>query len=133
MRRSLITILLFLLRASYLEAKCGNSFIYIEGAIIGTVADVTVSVQVSPDPNWEPQPAISINKDGKFQAKVYFDRTNSEGRLHDNCSREPNTVTVQTMRDGRLIDQVRLAIKHDFVMKDRFDYQARSPVELRSD
>ena len=132
MRRQLITILLFLLTASYLEAKCGNSFIYIEGAITGPVADVTVLVQVSPDPNWESQPAISIDKDGKFQAKVYFDRTKSEGRFHENCSREPNTVVVQAMRDGRPIDQVHLAIKHDFVMKDRFDYEARSPVELHS-
>lgn len=132
MQRQLIVILFILFTASVLEAKCGNSFIYVDGIVTGTVGNATVSVQVSPDPNWEPQPAISIGNDGKFQAKVYFDRTKSEGKFHQNCSRQPDTVTVQLLREGRTVDQVQLTIDHDFLKKDRFDYETRSPVDLHS-
>ena len=123
---------LILLAASSVEAKCGNSIIYIDGVITGVMSDTTVSVQVTPDPNWEPQPSIAVKADETFRAMVYFDRTKAEGRIHDNCSRKPDDVTVQLLKNGRTADQVHLTIKHDFVAKGRLDYETREPVKLHS-
>jgi hypothetical protein len=116
---------------SAILAKCGNSAIVIKGLITGSIDGSTVSVQVVPDPNWEPQPAIVIESNGQFEVSVYFDRTEA-GHVRESCSRKPRTVTVQLRRNGRLIDQVALEITRDFVSEHNTDYKLRSPVTLHS-
>jgi hypothetical protein len=132
MPRCFLVIPLVLLVACSLEAKCGNSMIVVEGVITGSITDATVLVQVTPDANWEPQPVVSIAPSGKFRATVYFDRTRAEGRKRDDCTREPEGVTIQIRKGNRVVDQTNLKIDHDFVKKNRLDYEARLPVALRS-
>jgi hypothetical protein len=114
------------------SAKCGNSAILIKGEISGYVGGTTVSVQVAPDPNWEPQPAPTIDAEERFQVTVYFDRTKSEGRVRDNCSRKPESVTVQLRKNGRVLDKTTLGVKKDFVRKNGADYEIRYPITLHA-
>lgn len=114
--------------------KCVNRIIYIEGSIVGSDNDglsVKVKVVVTPDPNWEPQPEISI-KDGKFSGEVYFDATKSEGRARDNCSRVPEEVEVVLLMDGREVNRIRLNVSKAFRRDVRHDYKLRSPIVLHS-
>ncbi len=79
--------------------KCAHRTIYIEGSVVGAVTyGLSVKVEVTPDPNWEPQPTISI-KDAKFSGKVYFDATKSEGRVRDDCTRIPDRVEVVLLKN----------------------------------
>jgi len=133
MPRCLFLIPLISLVACCLEAKCGNSMIVVEGIVAGSASDVTASLQVNPDPNWSPQPAVLIDADGKFRATVYFDRTKAEGHSRDNCSRKPDSVMIQLRKDNRVVDQVNLKVDRDFVRKSRLDYKTRSPITLHSD
>ena len=132
MRRRVGISLLIVLFARCAAAKCGNSLIAVEGVIVGPNVGVTISLLVSPDPNWTPQPAIPIDAKGRFRATAYFDRTKSEGHSRDNCSRMPATVTVQLRKEDRILDQTVLNISHDFVRKNRIDYEARRPATLHS-
>ena len=113
-------------------AKCGNSAIIIEGVIVGSAVDATVAIQVAPDPNWEPQPPISIDAKGRFRATVYFDRTKS-GARSDTCSRKPDIVTIQLKEAGQVLDQVKINAARDFVRKNRIDYETRSPLTLHAE
>lgn len=113
-----------------LLAKCGNSVITIKGLISGPVAGSTVSAEVVPDPNWNSQPTTVIDTDGQFHMTVYFDRT--EPRRRERCSRKPETVILQLHRNGKLVDQVTLQIKRDFVSKDNTDFSVRAPITLHS-
>jgi hypothetical protein len=55
------TMLLF---AAHGVCKCVNRIIYVEGRVLGPITDgLRVRVEVTPDPNWEPQPDIVL-KDG---------------------------------------------------------------------
>ncbi|HEY6937749.1 MAG TPA: hypothetical protein VI424_11385, partial [Terriglobales bacterium] len=86
MPKQLLLISFVLLAVSGLQAKCGNSILYIDGSLTGSAANSIVTAHVTPDPNWEPQPAVSVDKSGTFRAIIYFDRTKPEGRIRDNCS-----------------------------------------------
>jgi len=44
----------------------------------------------------------------------------------------PATVTVQLRKEDRILDQTVLNISHDFVRKNRIDYEARRPATLHS-
>jgi hypothetical protein len=111
--------------------KCVNRIIYVGGSILGPIADgLKVMVEVTPDPNWEPQPDIVI-KDGKFAGEVYFNATKAEGRVRDNCSRVPTTVEVLLLKDGREVNRVRLDVFKDFTKNERNDYKPRSPILLQ--
>jgi hypothetical protein len=125
-----IGILLLLIQSA--EAKCGNSSVTVIGRISGQTIGASVLVKISPDPNWEPQPDISIASDGAFKATVYFDRTSAERSTRDNCSREPDEVTVQLFKNGHVIDSVTLNRVSDFDKKQRHEYELRSPVILHS-
>src|SRR6266404_983996 len=80
--------------------KCVHRIIHVDGSIVSAASDgMTVKVEVTPDPNWEPQPEISV-KGGSFAGEIYFDATESEGRVRDNCSRVPEKVEVILLKDG---------------------------------
>jgi hypothetical protein len=132
MRRCVRISLLVLLLARCAAAKCGNSLITVEGVIVGPNAGATISLLVSPDPNWTPQPAITIDAEGRFRATAYFDRTKSEGRRRDNCSRTPSTVTLELRKEDRIVGQTTLNISREFVRKNRIDYELRSLARLHS-
>lgn len=112
--------------------KCVHRIIHIEGSIAGSTLDgLAVKAEVTPDPNWEPQPEISI-KDGKFVGVVYFDATKSEGRVRDDCSRVPETVEVVLFRDGHEVDRVRLDVSKAFIRDEQHNYKLRTSLTLRS-
>jgi len=111
--------------------KCVNRIIYIEGSVLDPIADgLKVMVEVTPDPNWEPQPDIVI-KEGKFAGKVYFNATKAEGRVRDNCSRVPTTVEVLLLKDGREVNRVRLDVSKEFTKTELHDYKPLSPILLQ--
>jgi hypothetical protein len=111
-------------------SKCVNRIIYVDGSIVGPVIDdLKVTVEVTPDPNWEPQPDISI-KDAKFAGEVYFNATKAEGRVRDDCSRVPTTVEVLLVKHGREVNRVRLDVSREFT-KNQQGYRTRSPILLR--
>jgi hypothetical protein len=113
-------------------SKCVHRIIHVEGNIVSPRSDgMIVRVEVTPDPNWEPQPEISV-KDGKFAGEVYFDATKSEGRVRDNCSRVPERVEVVLLKDGHEIDRVRLDVPKAFAKDELHDYKLRSPITLHS-
>ena len=110
--------------------KCRHLIIYVEGSIVSPGTDgLSVKLEVTPDPNWEPQPDIEI-KEGKFAGQVYFDATKKEGRVRDNCSRVPATVEVLLFKDGHEVDRVRLDVSKKFKKNELHDYKLRSPVIL---
>jgi hypothetical protein len=110
--------------------KCVNRIIYVDGSIVGPITDrLKVIVEVTPDPNWEPQPNIAINGD-KFAGEVYFNATKSEGRVRDNCSRVPTIVAVLLLKDGHEVNRVQLDVSKEFIRNEQHDYKARSPIML---
>ena len=112
--------------------KCVHNSIYVEGSVYGPAgAKFKLRVEVTPDPNWEPQPDLSV-KDGRFKGVVYFDTTKSEGRVRDNCSRVPEGVDVVLLKDGREVDRVHLDASKAFVKDKQHGYKLRKPVMLRS-
>jgi hypothetical protein len=112
--------------------KCRHRIIHVEGSIVSPATDgLSVKVEVTPDPNWEPQPEVSV-KDGKFAGEVYFDATKSEGRVRDNCSRIPERVEVVMLKDGHEVDRVRLDVSKAFVKDELHNYKLRSPITLHS-
>jgi len=111
------------------QCKCANRIIYIEGRLTGFVTDgLSIKVDVTPDPNWEPQPSIVIS-DGWFSGRVYFDSTKSEGQHKDDCSRTPEKVEVILLQNGISLDRVTLAVSKAFVKSQR-DYKLRLPITL---
>lgn len=134
MYRSLapITIAFVLLFVTPAITKCVNRFIEIKGEIVGKISDdLQLAVEVTPDPNWEPQGKIKI-KNGKFEGTIFFNTTKSEGRTRDNCSRTPDTVEVILLEGETEINRVRLLISKDFVKNKLHDYELRSPIQLQS-
>jgi hypothetical protein len=113
--------------------KCVNRVIQLEGVIAGpSGGDLTVSVQVTPESNWEPQPEIVI-KDHKFSATVLFNPVKWEDRLKRNdCSRLPESLEVVLLKDGSNIDVKKLEIARDFVKDKLGDYKLRSPITLHT-
>ncbi len=112
--------------------KCVHRIIHVEGSIVGPPSGgLTLKVEVIPDPNWEPQPEITI-KDGKFAGDVYFDATKSEGRVRDDCSRVPETLQVVLFKDGHEVDRIRLDVSKAFVRDELRNYKLRSSITLRS-
>jgi DNA-binding NarL/FixJ family response regulator len=112
--------------------KCANQLIHIEGSVHGASSkEFRISVDVTPDPNWEPQVEIPI-EDGMFAGTVLFNSTESEGRVEDDCSRTPKIVQVTLLKDGHEVDRVRLDIARDFVKDKAGEYKLRSPVILHS-
>ena len=130
LKRTFVTLVAFLLTYNA-EGKCGNSTIAVRGVIVGSKLEAggTLFIRVAPDTNWEPQPPISVDGKGNFSGIVYFDRTISGGAIH-NCSRTPESVTVELQKDGRTIDKVSLHIKKDFIKVKPTNYEVRSPVVL---
>jgi hypothetical protein len=112
-------------------AKCANLLIHIEGRVDGDSSNSKIVVLVVPDPNWEPQPEISM-KDGTFVDTVLFNVTKSEGRVRDDCSRVPKTVDVVLLKYGHEVNRVRLDISRDFARNKLGDYKLRSPILLHS-
>jgi hypothetical protein len=112
--------------------KCGNLIIHITGSIDGiTGDDLRIMAQVMPPSNWEPQPEIPI-KGGRFAGMVLFDRTKSEGRAKDDCSRAPDSLDVVLLRNDQELSRLRLDITKDFVREKTGDYKLRTPIVLRS-
>ena len=112
--------------------KCANRFIYIDAQLIGPTNDgLRLKVEVTPDPNWEPQPEITI-KDGKANGRIYFNTTKSEGHFRDNCSRVPTTVKLLLFNGDREIDRVQLDISKDFVKTELRDYKPRLSAKLHT-
>jgi len=129
-RLALVIAAIMLLFAGPGVCKCAMRIIFVEGTILGPVTeDLKVIVEVTPDPNWDPQPEIVL-KDGKFVGKVYFDATKSEGRVRDDCSRVPKTVEVLLLRNGHEVNRVRLDISKEFTRNKLHDYKPRSPILL---
>jgi hypothetical protein len=113
-------------------SKCANRLIHVEGRVDGVSrSGLRILVQVTPDPNWEPQPEIAI-KDGSFVGTVLFNATKSEGRVRDDCSRRPIKVDVVLLKEGHEVSRVRLEISHDFVKNKLGDYELRSPIMLHA-
>jgi hypothetical protein len=127
------TLLLFMavLPSGITLAKCANRLIHIEGRVDGDSSNARIVVQVTPDPNWGPQPEISM-KDGTFVGTVLFNATKSEGRVRDDCSRVPKIVDVVLVKDGHEVSRVRLDISRDFVRNKSGDYNLRAPIALHS-
>ena len=114
-------------------AKCANSAIWIEGAILGSAAGSTISMQVLPDPNSNAEPATVVDPNGKFHATLYFDSYDGPRWLvAERCTREPKTITVRLNRNGQLLDQVVLEINRDFLSERNIDFRLRSPIILHS-
>jgi len=120
------------LLATAAVGKCVHRIIHVEGQIVGPSSDgLTLRVEVTPDPNWEPQPEIPI-KDGKFAGVVYFDATKSEGRVRDDCSRIRETVVVTLLKDGHELDRIQLEVSKAFRRDELHDYKLRSPIALHA-
>jgi hypothetical protein len=120
------------LLASLGISKCVHRIIHVEGNIVSPASDrMIVRVEVTPDPNWEPQPEISV-KGGKFAGEVYFDATKSEARVRDNCSRVPERVEVVLLKDRHEIGRVALDVQKAFAKDERHNYLLRSPITLHS-
>ena len=132
MRRAILLLSMALVTAGEASAKCGNLIIRIEGRIEGGRGDdLRVVVDVTPAPNWEPQPEIPI-KGQAFVGDALFDRTKSEERVRDACSRVPDSLDVRLLRKGLELSRVRLHIKQDFVREKGGNYNLRSPIVLHS-
>ena len=133
MLKRILTLLALCLLPGNVWAKCARSAIAIDGLISGPAAGSSVFVQVLPDPNWEPEPAVVVDSNGRFHATVYFNMYSGAGWLvSDKCLRNPATVTLRLYRNSRLLDQVALEIKQDFVSQNIIDFRLRSPVILHS-
>jgi hypothetical protein len=127
-----LLVVAFLLFATGAVCKCANRTIRLAGVIEGAAADgIEIAVQVTPDPNWEPQPEILI-KDHKFVATVYFNIAKSEGLVRDNCSRVPETLEVVLLKDSREVDRAKLDVARDLTKDKVGDYKVRSPITLHS-
>lgn len=133
MRTRTLTLLLLCLLPGNAWAKCARSAIVIDGLISGPTAGSSVFVEVVPTPNWNSERAVVIDSNGRFHVTVYFDTYSGEGWLvYDKCLRSPASVTIRLYRNKRLLDQVALEIKQDFVRQDKIDFRLRSPVILHS-
>jgi len=111
--------------------KCANRFVYVSGHISGQdIGGVVVGVRTIPDANWELQPEITINE-GSFKGKLNFDTTKSEGRIRDNCSRNPKIVEILLFRHGQQVDSISRDISKDFTKDASGDYKLRVPIEFR--
>src|SRR5579862_661684 len=133
MFKRILIVLVVCLVPGDIWAKCADSAILIDGAILGPAAGSMVSVQILPDPNRHSVSAAVVDTNGKFHVTRYFDRYDGSGWLiADRCDREPKTITVQLYRNGRLLDQVVLEINRDFVSERSIDFRLRSPIILHS-
>lgn len=133
MLKQILIVLVVCLITGDIWAKCANSAILIEGAILGPGTGSTVSVQVLPDPNSNAEPAAVVDPNGKFHVTRYFDTYEGPGWLvAERCTREPKTITVRLNRNGQLLDQVVLEINRDFVSERNIDFRLRSPIILHS-
>ena len=133
MLKRILTLLVLCLSPGNVWAKCARSAIEIDGLISGPSAGSSVFVQVLPDPNWDSEPAVVVDSNGRFHVTVYFDTYSGTGWLvADKCLRNPAIVTVRLYRNRRSLDQVALEIKQDFVRQDKIDFRLRSPVILHS-
>ena len=113
-------------------SKCVHRIIRVDGNIVNPGnGSMAVRVEVTPDPNWEPQPEISV-EGGKFVGEVYFDATKSEGRVRDNCSRVPERVEVVLLKDGHEIDRVRLDVPKAFAKDKLHNYKLRLPITFHA-
>lgn len=132
MGRIAFTLFFSLVLAGVSLSKCANRVIHIEGSLDGVSTDgLKIALEVMPDPNWEPQPEISI-KDTRFVGDVLFNGTKSEGRVRDDCSRVPQLVEVVLLKNGQEVNRVRLEIAKDFVKDKLGDYKLRTPITLHS-
>jgi len=112
-------------------AKCGNLTIHVNGRILGPPdKSMRIVIDVEPDPNWSPQPAIALDA-GEFAGDLYFDSTKAEGKRRDDCSREPRKMLILLLKNGQELDRMQLDIPRDFV-KTSTGYRVRVPVELHS-
>ncbi len=132
MYRILSTLVLLINLSSGNSHKCPNKFIYITGRVSGPDdSQLQIKVEVTPDANWEPQPAIKLDH-GTFDGKVYFDSTKAEGTTQDVCSRVPEAVRVELYKDRTLLDSIQLDISKDFIKNKFGDYKLRSALVLHS-
>jgi hypothetical protein len=132
MYRAAFLLLMVVLLSRTTLSKCANRLIHVEGRVDGISRNgLRILVQVTPDPNWEPQPEIAI-KDGSFVGTVLFNATKSEGRVRDDCSRRPIKVDIVLLKDGHQVNRVPLEISHDFVRNKLGDYELRSPIVLHA-
>jgi hypothetical protein len=130
MRRLPLLLLMGVLLEGQALSKCANRVIHIEGTIEGASSDgLRIGVQVTPEPNWEPQPEMAI-RSGRFAGTVLFDGTKSEGHVRDDCSRVPETMDLILLRNGQELSRLRLVIAKDFVKDKLGDYKLRSPIML---
>jgi hypothetical protein len=130
--RPLFAAAVLLLFATPGVCKCANRFIYVDAQLAGPASDgLRIKVEVTPDPNWEPQPEIAISN-GEIHGKVYFNTTKSEGHSRDNCSRVPKRVDLVVLNGEHEIDRVRLDIAKDFVKTELRDYKPRMLTKLRT-
>jgi hypothetical protein len=133
MHKRFLTLLVLCLLPGNTWAKCARSAIAIDGLISGPIAGSSVFVEVVPAPNWGSEHGVVIDSNGRFHATVYFDTYSGQGWLvSDKCLRNPATVTLRLYRNRRLLDQVALEIKQDFVSQNIIDFRLRSPVILHS-
>jgi hypothetical protein len=128
-----IVVLVFLLAVCLPSfSKCINRAIHVEGTIAGPIGEgERIVILVTPDPNTSVKPETSI-KDHSFNGTVYFDSTSREGRVHDKCSRLPESVEVALVNGDRTIDKVLLSISKDFVTDKEGDFRLKSAIGLHS-
>jgi hypothetical protein len=130
--RQILAVTVLLLSAVPAVCKCANRFIYIDGQLWDSPGgNYSIKVEVTPDPNWEPQPGIVINA-GVIKGKVLFNTTKAEGHFKDNCSRSPKTVEVVRLNGDREVDRVKLAISKDLVKTEAHDYRPRESIKLHA-
>jgi hypothetical protein len=130
MRKIAFTVIFFFLAVGVSLSKCANRVIHVEGSLDGGSTDgYGIVLQVTPDPNREPQPEIAI-KDGRFSGDAVFNGTKSEGNVRDDCSRVPQIVDVVLLKKGQELSRARLEIAKDFVRDKLGDYKLRTPVIL---
>jgi hypothetical protein len=132
MYRAALLLLMVVLPSGTTLSKCANRLIHLEGRVDGISRNgLRILVQVTPDPNWEPQSEIAI-KDGSFVGTVLFNATKSEGRVRDDCSRVPKKVYVVLLKNDHEVNRVQLDISQDFVKDKLGDYKLRSPIMLHA-
>ena len=133
MRSPAFSFFVILALAASAAGKCANRIIHVEGRVDGPRGgELRIAVVVTPDPNWEPQPPISV-KEGTFTGTILFDSWKRRGVIvEDNCSRVPKTVQLVLFKDGREVNRIHLDIGRDFIKEKTGDYHPRTPIILHT-